>query len=209
MWKKEEIMPDHPTTGQDRLPQTSAPKPTPEPSPRSATVGRSIVFRGDLSGEEDLVIQGRVEGSVNLGQHSVTIGPDGEVVASIVGRVVTVEGRVEGNIDGAEQVTLKSSSYVKGDITAPRVVLENGARFRGLVDMGEDDEASAWTRSTANGQSAKPGTNGRPKDATITSPRIGESGKSGTETSGGAIEAAAAGSDKGRKSGDVGSQITA
>src|SRR5690606_8893300 len=81
-----------------------------------ARIGRSITLRGDVSGEEDLVIQGRVEGSVALQQHAVTVGSDGEVNASITGRVVTIEGRVVGNIDGGEQVTLRSSAYVQGDI---------------------------------------------------------------------------------------------
>lgn len=185
MWKKEEIMPDYTTPNQDRIAQPPLTTPSMDTTQR-ATVGRSIVFRGDLSGEEDLVIQGRVEGSVNLGQHSVTVGPDGEVIASIVGRVVTVEGRVEGNIDGAEQVTLKSSSHVKGDITAPRVVLENGARFRGLVDMG-DDEPGTVSRSSAATQATKSGTNGKSqKDAASTS-RISETTTNGTlETAGAA-----------------------
>lgn len=185
MWKKEETMPDYTTPNQDRIPQAPLTTATTAPAER-ATVGRSIVFRGDLSGEEDLVIQGRVEGSVNLGQHSVTVGPDGEVIASIVGRVVTVEGRVEGNIDGAEQVTLKSSSHVKGDITAPRVVLENGARFRGLVDMG-DDEPGVTSRSSNASSAAKSGANGKSqKDASSTS-RLSESSTNGTlETAGAA-----------------------
>jgi cytoskeletal protein CcmA (bactofilin family) len=201
MWKKEEIMPDYTTPNQDRTAQPGMSSSQPDAMAQRATVGRSIVFRGDLSGEEDLIIQGRVEGSVNLGQHSVTIGPDGEVIASIVGRVVTVEGRVEGNIDGAEQVTLKSSSYVKGDITAPRVVLENGARFRGLVDMGENEDAGTWSRGATNGQAAKPAANGKSqKDAAVT-PRIGDT------TTNGALETAGASGGKGGRSGDVGSQV--
>jgi cytoskeletal protein CcmA (bactofilin family) len=149
MWKKEERVEDRPNTRaatpQPATASSFAPSAgyTPEPafgSDERATIGRSITVRGDLTGDEDLVIQGRVEGTVDLQQHAVTVGPDGEVTASIVGRVVTIEGRVEGNIVGSEQVVLRHSAYVRGDITAPRVVLENGARFRGLVDMGEGEE---------------------------------------------------------------------
>jgi cytoskeletal protein CcmA (bactofilin family) len=137
MWKKDEV----PT----QTPTSTRPEPTPRPersAPSSspgerATIGRSITIKGEVSGDEDLLIQGRVDGSVDLKQHAVTVGPDGEVKASIVARVVTVEGRVEGDLSAEEQVILRSAASVHGDITAPRVVLEDGARFRGGVDMGE------------------------------------------------------------------------
>lgn len=135
MWKKEE---------------SSSPTPTPQPEASSrpertraaggaerATIGRSITIKGEVTGDEDLLIQGRVDGSVDLEQHSVTVGSEGDVKASIIGRVVMVEGRVEGNINADEQVVLRSSAWVQGDITAPRVVLEDGARFRGGIDMGD------------------------------------------------------------------------
>ncbi|MFL5542947.1 MAG: polymer-forming cytoskeletal protein [Longimicrobiaceae bacterium] len=124
-------------------------------STERATIGRSITLRGDVTGDEDLLIQGHVEGTVDLHQHSVTVGSEGEVVASIVGRVVTVEGRVEGNISGTEQVILRSSALVKGDIRAPRVVLESGARFRGLVDMGEGEEDQGVSTGGASGSAAR------------------------------------------------------
>lgn len=102
-----------------------------------ATIGRSITIRGEVTGDEDLLIQGKVEGSVNLKQHAVTVGPQGEVKADIVGRVIVVEGRVVGNFSAEEQVVLRHSARVQGDITAPRVLLEDGAYFRGGIDMGE------------------------------------------------------------------------
>ena len=152
MWKKDEV------------PTPSPAAPRPEPMPRSersvsssapaerATIGRSITIKGEVTGDEDLLIQGRVEGSVDLKQHAVTVGPDGEVKASIIGRVVTVEGKVEGDLSADEQVILRSSAAVQGDITAPRVVLEDGARFRGGVDMGEPERKS---KNSASGNSRK------------------------------------------------------
>jgi cytoskeletal protein CcmA (bactofilin family) len=112
-------------------------------SSERATIGRSITIRGEVTGDEDLLIQGRVDGSVDLKQHSVTVGREGEVKANITARVVTVEGKVEGNLSADEQVILRASATVQGDITAPRVVLEDGARFRGGVDMGEAAKKSA------------------------------------------------------------------
>lgn len=149
MWKKDEPVTSSPTPEPQRDPSPRVETSTPRQSFVStdkATIGRSIAIRGDVTGDEDLVIQGRVEGSVDLQQHSVTVGPEGEVRASVVGRIVTVEGLVEGNIQGDEQVILRSSARVEGDIVAPRVVLEDGARFRGGIDMGE-----VATQSQANG----------------------------------------------------------
>jgi cytoskeletal protein CcmA (bactofilin family) len=136
MWKREEA--------EDRA--TQRPEATTEQERRGgavagrgerATIGRSITIRGEVTGDEDLVIQGRVEGSVDLKQHAVTVGPEGVVKADISGRVVTVEGNVEGNLRADEQVVLRASARVQGDLSAPRVILEDGAYFRGGVDMGE------------------------------------------------------------------------
>lgn len=81
------------------------------------------------------MIQGRVDGTVDLEKHNVTVGPEGRVKADITGRTVTIEGEVEGNVRGQEQVALRSASKVTGDIVAPRVVLEDGASFLGSIDM--------------------------------------------------------------------------
>jgi len=138
MWKKDEVEPQtHVAPGlQDRAPRPEPRRPSGTPSER-ATIGRSITIKGEVSGDEDLLIQGRVDGSVQLKQHAVTVGADGWVKANITARVVTVEGEVEGDLNAGEQVVLRNSARVLGDLTAPRVVLEDGATFRGLVDMGD------------------------------------------------------------------------
>lgn len=109
------------------------------PAPRKgggpATIGPSITIKGDVSGDEDLVIQGRIEGKVNLGQHNVTIGPDGRVKADVHGRTVIVEGEVEGDLLAQEQIILRQTAKVQGSIAAPRVSLEDGAVFRGAIEM--------------------------------------------------------------------------
>lgn len=142
MWKKEDATPEpmpvapprpaEPVLGPVRVVPSSSPS-----TGERATIGRSITIRGEVTGDEDLLIQGRIEGAVDLKQHSVTVGHEGQVKADIIGRVITIEGRVEGNLRADEQVVLRSSAQVQGDIVAPRVVLEDGARFRGGVDMGE------------------------------------------------------------------------
>jgi cytoskeletal protein CcmA (bactofilin family) len=118
-----------------------------------ATIGRSITIKGEVTGDEDLLIQGRVDGSIDLKQHAITVGREGEVKANITGRIVTVEGKVEGNLSADEQVILRASATVQGDISAPRVVLEDGARFRGGVDMADP---ATPKRQAAPQQAARP-----------------------------------------------------
>ncbi len=158
MWKKGEL------EEQGSAPQAhKAEEPHVELSPSAprsgeqATICRSISIRGDVTGDEDLVIQGRVDGSVSLAQHGVTVGPEGQVKANISARIVTVEGRVEGNLTGDEQVILRRSARVEGDIMSPRVVLEEGAYFRGGVDMGEAVDQNRLTLTTPASKAASAG----------------------------------------------------
>ena len=150
MWKKDD-MPE-PSTATRPEPSTAYERsgaPRPAVGERAA-IGRSITINGDVTGDEDLLIQGKVDGTVNLKQHSVTIGPEGEVRANIAARVAIIEGKVEGNIIADEQVVLRSTARVQGDIAAPRVVLEDGARFRGGVDMGEALDHAGRTASASS-----------------------------------------------------------
>ena len=131
MWKKEDAPDAVPTLRPEPAPVYERAAPPTKVSTERATIGRSISINGQVSGDEDLLIQGRVDGSVNLKQHAVTVGPEGEIKADITARIITIEGRVEGNLHAQDQVILRGSAVVEGNITAPRVVLEDGARFRG------------------------------------------------------------------------------
>jgi cytoskeletal protein CcmA (bactofilin family) len=206
MWKKDDLPTNAYSPEAERAPRpdlsvsSAAPvSPAPAPSATSGTgaarterasIGRSITIRGDVTGDEDLLIQGRVDGSIDLKQHSVTIGREGEVKASIAGRVVIVEGSVEGNIRSEEQVVLRSTARVQGDITAPRLVLEDGARFRGGVDMGDDSAKPASNAPSTQSQANRPGTS-TPSSPTAAnssdrkaSDKPGEKGESSTEAGG-------------------------
>jgi cytoskeletal protein CcmA (bactofilin family) len=114
---------------------TSAANEPPRRSSTNATIGPSIFIKGDLSGEEDLVIEGRVEGKVDLKQNNVTIGKNGRVRADVFGKVVIIEGEVDGNVFAREQAILRQAGAIRGNITAPRVMLEDGSRFKGSIDM--------------------------------------------------------------------------
>ncbi len=185
MWKKDEMEPTTPTRpGQEeRAPGRESPRRAAAPAGR-ATIGPSITIRGEVSGDEDLLIQGRVDGSVDLKLQSVTVGSEGRVKANISGRVVTVEGAVEGDLRAQEQVILRSSARVQGDITAPRVVLEDGASFRGLVDMGEPNagQASTGADSSTQSQRAPLGTTSSSSESSSNS-KTQDSGKSSSSPS--------------------------
>lgn len=140
MWKKEDGPSTQPTTDQRTPSAGSSQKPAVGPR---ATIGPSISIKGDVTGKEDLLIQGEVDGSVTLDKHMVSVGSEGRVKADIVGRVITIEGKVEGDLSAQEQIILRGSAQVHGDIKAPRVVLEDGATFRGLVDMGTTSTGSS------------------------------------------------------------------
>ena len=121
---------------------------SPEPVKRDgrapcALIGPSIVISGGLAGEEDVVIQGKVEGTVEFRQHNVTIGQHGHVKADVYAREIEVEGVLVGDLHGETRVTVRRSGQVTGNITAPRVVMEDGALFKGSIDMPAREGAAA------------------------------------------------------------------
>ena len=120
-------------------PPVAAAAPRPAEAPRqprvAATIGPSIAIKGDVTGEEDLIIEGRIEGKILLKANSVTIGRNGRVKANVYANSITVEGEVEGDLIGKDEVVIRQSGKVKGNVAAPRVVLDSGARFQGSIDM--------------------------------------------------------------------------
>ena len=102
-------------------------------------IGPSIVIKGTVTGDEDLLIQGKVEGSIELSAHEVTVGESGKVNADITARTVRIDGEVSGDIRGEEMVVISRSGNVRGNITAPRMTLEDGAIFKGAIDMDPGD----------------------------------------------------------------------
>jgi cytoskeletal protein CcmA (bactofilin family) len=103
-------------------------------------IGSTVFIKGDLAGEEDLLIEGRLEGKIESRRHSITIGKNGRIKGDIYGKVITVEGTVEGNLFGEEQLIVRQSGNVRGNIVAPRVALEDGSNFKGSIDMSPKDK---------------------------------------------------------------------
>ena len=106
-------------------------------------IGRSVVVKGEVHGYEDVTIEGQVEGTITLKEHVVTIGTHGRVRADVVAKSVVIRGDVVGNIEATERVAISAEGSVEGDIKAGRVVIAEGARFRGGIDMnqGQADHA--------------------------------------------------------------------
>jgi len=103
-----------------------------------AHIGKSVVIKGELSGSEDLHVDGEVEGSIDLKEHVLTIGPHGRVHANVTAREIVVHGKVEGNLNGTERVELKRSAVQVGDISTQRIVIEDGAYFKGAIDIRKE-----------------------------------------------------------------------
>ena len=98
-------------------------------------IGKSVVIKGELSGSEDLTIEGHVEGKIELKDNVLTIGPNGRIKASVFSKAVIVLGEVNGNISASEKVDIRDGGSVDGDIVSPKVAIAEGAHFRGSVDM--------------------------------------------------------------------------
>jgi cytoskeletal protein CcmA (bactofilin family) len=103
-----------------------------------AHIGKSVIIKGELSGSEDLYLDGEVEGSIELKGNRLTVGPNGKVRARVNAQGVVVEGKVDGNIAGTEKVELRPSAVVNGDISTRRIVVQEGAFLKGVVDSLSD-----------------------------------------------------------------------
>src|SRR6185312_11253624 len=144
MWKRDEAV--RPTSGQPAAPPPqAAPNVAATPSPRTeagnsmekdiVNIGKSVVIKGELNGSEDLTIEGHVEGTIQLRDHVLTIGPNGRIKAQVFAKSVIVLGEVTGNVTASDKVDIRDNGSVDGDIISPRVAIAEGAHFRGSVDM--------------------------------------------------------------------------
>jgi cytoskeletal protein CcmA (bactofilin family) len=172
MWKRDEAV--KPTTpagsGGAPAPPTSAPPATEAAKSFSApsetrglekttvNIGKSVVIKGELSGSEDLTIEGQVDGKIELRQNVLTIGPNGKIKAQVFAKSVIILGEVTGNVTASEKVDIRDNGSVDGDIAAPRVAIAEGAHFRGSIDMqrtGAKDQKAADARPSASASPAQ------------------------------------------------------
>ena len=143
MWKRDEPAKPAPPPATPAQTVTPSPEPAARPSAdhqrvterTTVNIGKSVVIKGELSGSEDLTIEGQVEGKIELRQNVLTIGANGKIKAQVFAKAVIIFGEVTGNVTATEKVDIRDNGSVDGDITSPRVAIAEGAHFRGSIDM--------------------------------------------------------------------------
>lgn len=166
MWKPTNPNPmNAPSTGIEPTRQASVPpstvtsEPTPAAAPRNATlntadqatIGKSLVIKGEVTGSESLYIDGRVEGSINLAGNRVTVGRNGVVNANINAREIVVLGKVRGNLAASDRVDIRTEGSLTGDVVAQRISIEDGAFFKGGIDIrkpGQERKSNGEAKET-------------------------------------------------------------
>jgi cytoskeletal protein CcmA (bactofilin family) len=148
--------PERPTTSTPNAPAMMANEPAVAPRPAGttttadqATIGKSLVIKGEVTGSESLYIDGRVEGSINLSGNRVTVGRNGVVAANINAREIVVLGKVRGNLTASDRVDIRSDGSLTGDVVAARISIEDGAYFKGGIDIRKGGQP---TQQKANGE---------------------------------------------------------
>ena len=149
MWKRKEekeepvLKPVQEVTTVSTMPQERRFE-TAHETPKGAVahIGKSVLIKGELSGSEDLYIDGQVEGTIELREHNLTVGPNGRVNANVNAKEVVVHGSLKGNVRAVDRVDIRKSGSVVGDLVAARVVIEDGAYFKGSIDIQKGIEPS-------------------------------------------------------------------
>jgi cytoskeletal protein CcmA (bactofilin family) len=165
MWKPNQTGNSSPTPSEPVRPAAPA-TPSFEPSARSsapaaqpatadqATIGKSLIIKGEVTGSESLYIDGKVEGSINLPGNRVTVGRNGQVTANISAREIVVLGKVKGNVNASDRVDIRSEGSLSGDVVAQRISIEDGAFFKGGIDIRKpgNEKSDAKPNSVAAAQ---------------------------------------------------------
>src|SRR5580658_6787157 len=150
--KEEEFLPTRPLTGppapselaKEGIPMSTLPGRSSEShheTARTAVLGKSVIVKGQIFSREDLTIDGEVEGTVELQEHRLTIGPNGKVRASVKARELVVLGTIHGNVETTDKIDIRKEAKLVGDIRTARIVIEDGAYFKGNIDIVRADAA--------------------------------------------------------------------
>jgi cytoskeletal protein CcmA (bactofilin family) len=160
MWNRETNKAASPAASPAHAPAAVAPAPVPVapvqaepapfvPVPPAKAKGSTLVLKGELSGSEDLILEGHVEGKVSLPEHVLTIGPGATVTAEVVARVVVLHGTLSGNVSATERVELRASGRMTGDLVSPRVIISDGATFNGRLETRAPGKQEGRSRKTS------------------------------------------------------------
>lgn len=132
---------------------------------RTASIGKSVVIKGQLFAREDLYIDGEIEGSVEMLEHRLTVGPNGKIMAGVNAREIVVLGTVHGNVEASDKIEIRKEAKLVGDIRTVRIVIEDGAFFKGSIDIVKTEpkpaaaprQVAAASQATVAGAAATPG----------------------------------------------------
>jgi cytoskeletal protein CcmA (bactofilin family) len=160
MWKPSQSEPQNSFPNPEPPRPASSPAPTPEPASRAgvaagdqAVISKGLFVKGEISGTESLYIDGKVEGSISLPGNRVTIGRNGQVGANVTAREVVVLGKVKGNVSATDRVDIRAEGALSGDVAAARISIEDGAFFKGGIDIRKPDGKSASANSSSSATS--------------------------------------------------------
>jgi cytoskeletal protein CcmA (bactofilin family) len=154
MWnrRKEEEPPSRPANqpptsaslAREGIPMSTLPARNPEfDQSRTATIGKSVILKGQLHSREDLYIDGEVEGQVEMQEHKLTVGPNGKLMASVKARDIIVLGTIHGNVEVGDKIEIRKDAKLVGDIKTVRIVIEDGAYFKGSIDITRAEASKA------------------------------------------------------------------
>jgi cytoskeletal protein CcmA (bactofilin family) len=181
MWKKDDNVRPAPPAAPVQA-ATPAPAPVPRPDRQEMShsierdivnIGKSVVIKGELNGSEDLTIEGHVEGTIQLREHVLTIGPNGRIKAQVFAKSVIVLGEVTGNVTASDKVDIRDNGSVDGDIVSPRVAIAEGAHFRGSVDMQRKGAGQQPAQTAAKPAQASPAPAQPPAAVAAAGQRVG------------------------------------
>jgi cytoskeletal protein CcmA (bactofilin family) len=172
MWKKDEpVRPfsggqgpagDPPPAPTPSAPTRHVSEPTVQTGRETVNIGKSVVIKGELSGSEDLTIEGQVDGKIELRENVLTIGPNARIKAQVFAKSVVVLGKVNGNVSATEKIDIREHGSVEGDIVAPRVAIADGAYFRGSIDMQRSGKPAEARKDEAKPATVPAQTQGTP-----------------------------------------------
>jgi cytoskeletal protein CcmA (bactofilin family) len=138
------------------MPSSPAPSYHPEASRGMAVIGKSVTIKGQIYSQEDLTIDGEMEGSVELKEHRLTVGPNGKIQAGIKAREIVVLGTIHGNVEASDKIDIRKEARLVGDIKTSRIVIEDGAYFKGSIDITRGGTAEPAPKPVATAAAATP-----------------------------------------------------
>jgi cytoskeletal protein CcmA (bactofilin family) len=155
MWKPNQTGSMNPTPTPEQPPRPAPPAPAVEPPVRAqssgnaeqATIGKGLFIKGEISGSESLFVDGKIEGSINLPGNRVTVGRNGQVAANIIAREVVILGKIRGNVSATDRVDIRAEGALNGDVAAARISIEDGAFFKGGIDIKKPEGGKSASTS--------------------------------------------------------------